>query len=385
MWEFGDETTTDDVSNEQNPCYIYPGPGTYEVTLSINEGPCEGQSITQTVEVGEIPVIDIVTEDQLICVDEELIITAETNGDPENIVWTDGNGNILQEGGLTITIIGDMTIEITAMITDEFGCEASDMITIEVYQFDLSIDGPEISCVDEEVLLTLINNSIGDNFSYDWEPTECIVSGEGTPEVIVSSDLTKDVMVIVTNEDNGCMDSVTFTFNISDINKSIIVDDDSPFQCQEIILSIEPDDPNCSYLWSNGETTVSISDTILENTTYSVTITDENGCTLEQSLTVDPELPQCNEDDVFIPNAFSPNGDGVNDVFRVRSNFVKTMDLRVYDRWGEEIFITTDVGSGWDGTYRGANVTPNVYAYCLIVTCSNGAEYTKVGNVTLIQ
>lgn len=385
LWDFGDETTTEDESTETNPCYTYPGPGTYEVTLTIMEGACEGQSITQDVEVGEIPEIDILEENQLICIGDEFMITAETNGTEDQVVWTDGNGNVLQNGGLTITIIGDMTIEITATLTDEFGCEASDMITIEVYQFDLSLDGPEISCVDEEVTITLTNNSEGDNFSYDWEPTDCILSGEGTTEVIVSAQETKEVTVIVTNDDNGCMDTLSFTLNISEINKSIVVDDDSPFQCQEIILSVEPDDDNCEYEWATGETTVSISDTILETTTYTVTITDENGCTLEQSLTVDPELPQCDETDVYLPNAFSPNNDGVNDVLRVRSNFVKTMDLRVYDRWGEEIYVSTDIDNGWDGTYKGTLLSPNVYAYCLIATCSNGAEYRKVGNVTLVR
>ncbi len=385
MWDFGDESTDEDVSNEANPCYTYPGPGSYEVTLTIDEGPCMGEGITQTVEVGEIPEIEIESEDIEICFGETVEISATTNGDADQVVWTSGDGEVLQEGGLTISITGDETFDLIVTLTDEFGCEDSDMITIEVYQFDLTIDGPEIACVDEEVMLTLTNNSEGDNFSYDWEPTDCILSGEGTTEVIVSAETTKEISVIVTNLDNGCIDTSTFVLNISEINKTIVPDDPNPFQCQEIILTVEPEDDMCEYEWASGETTVSISDTIVETTTYTVTITDENGCTLEQSLTIEPQLPQCDETDVYLPNAFSPNGDGVNDAFQVRSNFVKSMDLRVYDRWGEEVFVSTDINNGWDGTFKGANLSPNVYAFCLIATCSNGAEYKKVGNVTLIR
>ena len=385
MWDFGDETTTEDTSTENNPCYTYPGPGSYEVTLSIAEGNCEGEGVTDSIEVGEIPEIEIINEDEFLCQGDSVTVEAVTNGDPDQVVWTNGDGEVLQEGGLTIVIVGNSSFDLIVTLTDEFGCEASDMINIDVYEFDLSIDGPEISCVDEEVMLTLTNNSPGDNFTYDWEPSDCILSGEGTTEVIVSASTTKDITVTVTNEDNGCSETETFTLNISEINKSVVVDDPNPFQCQEIELTVEPNNDDCEYEWATGETSVSITDTILATTTYTVTITDGNGCTLESSLTVEPQLPQCDETDVYLPNAFSPNSDGVNDRFIVRSNFVKTMDLRVYDRWGEEIFVSTDINDGWDGTYKGALLSPNVYAYCLIATCSNGAEYKKVGNVTLIQ
>jgi len=86
-----------------------------------------------------------------------------------------------------------------------------------------------------------------------------------------------------------------------------------------------------------------------------------------------------------LPTAFTPNGDGRNDVLKVESNFVKSMDLQVYDRWGEQVFISNRIEDGWDGSYEGKELAPDVYSYCINATCSNGSNYTKIGNVTLIR
>lgn len=383
FWDFGDLTTDDDNSTEVNPCYTYPEPGSYDVTLYINGGACEGDSIVQTIEVPVIAMIEIDQEDQEICLGDKITLTTTTNTTGE-ITWMDGMGNV--GNGPEIEYMGMESTDVIVTIVDEFGCEASDTISIDVYIFDLSDDAPEISCVDEEVTVTLTNNSEGSNFTYDWEPNDCILEGEGTPVVVISATDTKEISVLVTNTDNGCDTLYTFDFNVSVINKSIAVSpEEQPFQCQEIEVFVTPTDDNCTYEWSTGETESSIMDTILETTIYTVTITDDNGCTLEQSITVDPLLPECNENDVFLPNAFSPNNDGTNDVYLVRSNFLKSMDFAIYDRWGEQLFRTTTLGQGWDGTFKGSQLAPDVYAYCLIATCSNGAEYKTTGNVTLLR
>ncbi|MDA9773995.1 gliding motility-associated C-terminal domain-containing protein [Saprospiraceae bacterium] len=382
-WDFGDLTTTDDVSTDVNPCYTYPEAGSYNVTLYITGGACAGDSIIKTIDVPVIPMIEIDSDDLEICLGDMVTLTATTNTEGE-IVWSDNSGTI--GNGTEIDYTGTGTTDIIVMITDSSGCTDSDTINIDVYIFDLSVDVPEISCVGEEVTVTLTNNSSGNDFTYDWEPSDCIISGEGTPVVVISAQDTKEISVFITNNENGCDTLFTFDFNISVIDKTILSDPaERPFQCQEIEVFVDPANDNCEYEWSTGETESSIMDTILETTTYTVTITDDNGCTLEQSITIDPLLPECNENDVYLPKGFSPNGDGSNDVFRVRSNFVKTMDLAVYDRWGELLFRSTDIDTGWDGTFNGSELAPDVYAICLIATCSNGAEYKMTGNLTLIR
>jgi gliding motility-associated-like protein len=93
----------------------------------------------------------------------------------------------------------------------------------------------------------------------------------------------------------------------------------------------------------------------------------------------------CIEPYIFIPQAFSPNGDGENDVLFVYGNPIDEIELVIYNRWGEKVFETRDKNFGWDGTYRNERQAPDVFAYYLRVLCVNGEEFVKKGNVTLLR
>jgi gliding motility-associated-like protein len=94
---------------------------------------------------------------------------------------------------------------------------------------------------------------------------------------------------------------------------------------------------------------------------------------------------------LFIPNAFTPDGDNLNDVFMVRGTGIANVrSFRVFNRYGEIVFQRFDVqpntpANGWDGSIRGKKGTPAVYGYIVEVECENGTRYTKNGNVTLIR
>lgn len=77
----------------------------------------------------------------------------------------------------------------------------------------------------------------------------------------------------------------------------------------------------------------------------------------------------------FIPNAFTPNGDANNDIFRVRGEQIRELLVRVYDRWGEKVFETTTPGKGWDGTYKGKKVNPGVFVYYVESVCFNNEKF----------
>jgi gliding motility-associated-like protein len=120
-------------------------------------------------------------------------------------------------------------------------------------------------------------------------------------------------------------------------------------------------------------------------TTYTVTVTNEAGCTGTASITVTVFEPFCDERDIFFPNAFTPNNDGKNDVLLLRSNFVTDLDLHIYNRWGEEVFKSNNINVGWDGTYNGKVLPPDVFGYYFTATCPNAKTYSKQGNVTLLH
>jgi gliding motility-associated-like protein len=90
-------------------------------------------------------------------------------------------------------------------------------------------------------------------------------------------------------------------------------------------------------------------------------------------------------DDIFVANAFTPNGDGKNDIVYVHSQSIKTLSFYVYNQWGGLILLSTDLAKGWDGTYKGVMEPAGVYIYYVKAVMNNGHEVNKKGTITLIR
>ena len=122
-----------------------------------------------------------------------------------------------------------------------------------------------------------------------------------------------------------------------------------------------------------------------ETTDYTITITNEEGCFAERDVRVTVINPDCEEPFVFIPTAFSPNNDGENDILFVRGNNLESLTFVIYNRWGQEVFQTENKEFGWNGTFKGEFLPPDVYGYYLKAKCFNGQDYFKKGNISLIR
>lgn len=140
------------------------------------------------------------------------------------------------------------------------------------------------------------------------------------------------------------------------------------------------------YLWSpsdalNCTTCNQVISSTSVTTTYQVKCIDQSGCFVFASVTVFVD----NDLIYFIPDIFSPNGDGNNDILYFRGKGVKEFTLTIYDRWGEKIFETSDLTKGWDGYFKGETLNANVFVYYLSVTGYNGKTYKSKGDITLIK
>ncbi|MFN8261770.1 MAG: gliding motility-associated C-terminal domain-containing protein [Chitinophagales bacterium] len=123
-----------------------------------------------------------------------------------------------------------------------------------------------------------------------------------------------------------------------------------------------------------------------ESTWFVVTATNgQTGCSFTDSVYVELNELTCSKENVFIPNAFTPNGDGINDIFIPRSSILKSMKLIVVDRWGNQVFESTDINVGWDGIYKGQPATVDSYGYYFVGECSQGEKITIKGNVSLLR
>ena len=125
--------------------------------------------------------------------------------------------------------------------------------------------------------------------------------------------------------------------------------------------------------------------TPLNTIIYTYKASDTNGCEIIDTLLITVLDVICEDPYIFVPNAFSPNGDGLNDILYVRGNVLEKVDFAIYDRWGEKLFETKDKNIGWDGTFRGKPCSPDVYVYYLDANCIGGERYQHKGNVTLIR
>ncbi len=146
-----------------------------------------------------------------------------------------------------------------------------------------------------------------------------------------------------------------------------------------------------SYSW---EASTSLSDLNIPNpmanplqtTTYTVTALLANGCQRSGEVTVRVVPPACAEPFVFFPTAFSPNGDGENDVLKLETSAPpESVYWAIFNRWGEKIFDASNVNDAWDGTFQGKAQPAETYGYLLRVVCAGGRELFKKGNVTLLR
>ena len=121
---------------------------------------------------------------------------------------------------------------------------------------------------------------------------------------------------------------------------------------------------------------------VLYNSYIKVRVTDTVRCVSEDSLLIYTH-PCCG---LYLPDAFSPNGDGKNDVFRIITDgYQKLSVFRIVNRWGETVFATADQRRGWDGTYKGKPQDAGTYHYYLKYGCSDGGLYEMKGTVTLLR
>ena len=149
-----------------------------------------------------------------------------------------------------------------------------------------------------------------------------------------------------------------------------------------------------SYAWTPADSTLTCNDcprpiaTPIVTTTYSVTATTIEGCAGHGTVTI---KLLCETSQVFIPNTFTPNGDGNNDRFFISGKGLGMITrMAIYNRWGEVVYEANnirpnDAGQGWDGTFRGEVVAPDVFVYVLEVQCSTGEPFTFRGDISLVR
>jgi gliding motility-associated-like protein len=373
------------LSSTKNVAVVINEPSVYVVKITDIYGCIDTDTIAARPFVFDF---DIKVADS-ICINENTTITLDIQN-PLDYTYQWSPSDVVISGANTIspTIKGVEGKEIKVIVTNiAQGCKEEATITPKVTKpFDFSIDLPQIFCKNQEVKVSLdIKNP--ENFDYLWTPAACFVGSNTIQMPVLNIKDDKDVTVLITNKSSGCKESKTF---LAEAGDNIFVSVEALpattiYEGEAVELYVKDPIAGSTYVWSTGQTGEKIAVKPLETTTYSVTVTDKDGCTGENEIEIVVRTAQCDESDVYLPNAFSPNDDGNNDTLIVRSNYIEEIEMIVYNRWGQEVFRTVDISVGWDGKFKNEELAADVYAYYFKVKCVNGEIYSKKGNVTLIR
>ncbi|MGH1339483.1 MAG: gliding motility-associated C-terminal domain-containing protein [Aureispira sp.] len=266
------------------------------------------------------------------------------------------------------------------------------IVAVQLDGVEISAQGDSLRCELDTMLLTAINelSTDTDSLRYQWSPRTGILGVSNTDTLHVFIPQSQNYQVIATNN-LGCSDTAyTAAVVVSRAPVlTITASADSIFLGQQVNL-FATNDASYNYVWTANptlSTTTAYDPTArpLQSTSYYLQVENTEGCMTIDSIQILVKAPICGLPVVFIPNAFSPDGDGYNDELRVEGNNITTITLAVYNRWGEQVFETQDQGIGWDGRFKGTDLPPDVYGYYLQCTCDDGSTLKTKGNVTLLR
>lgn len=391
VWDFGDGQT----STTPAPQHTYDAPGTYTVTLTAtNPSSCNGSDVaTAVVVVDDAPPRLQVMNDTLICGPVDAITLQATSFGTANL-WTWASdadfNNVLASGPMdsTLTIMPATSGTFHVQVGNGSRCRVQDSIAVVVSLPNPAIVGDSLLCADEQAVLTLIGVDPGSIIQ--WTPAAEILTGQGTMQVTVWPPETMTYGVTVTAP-SGCTWSGHTQVQVSAISSSMVsahVDQPIVVPGTTVQLGAIPPDAG-TYAWAPADAVsdpTSPAPSAVVNSTTTFTVTASDGvCTAQASVTVTVHELVCGEPDIFVPNSFTPNGDGTNDLLFVRGRHITALEFMVFDRWGGKVFETRDIQVGWDGTIDGRPADPGVFVYHLTVRCADGQDYFTKGNVTLIR
>jgi gliding motility-associated-like protein len=374
-YNFGDNSS----SSQNDPLHTFPGQGVYTVTLITTSVDGCTDTVQKTVTI-PATLTSITSSSSVKCFADcsgTASVTAVSGPLPYTYLWsngltTDSIANLCQ-GTYTVTV------------TDSAGCAVVKSITInQPDSISFTANATDDYC---GAICIGTANAIATGgtppFFYIWN------NGTTTEGI---TNLCQGNYTVTVTDNNGC------TSNIASVNVglqnffpalSVSANPDTIFEGQTVQLT-STTNSGYTYTWtpSNSLSNASIANptsTPLESTTFFLTINDSLSCPVSDSVKIYVRQVICLEPYVFVPNAFTPNDDKNNDIFRVRGDQIKELLLRVYDRWGEKVFETTTPGKGWDGTYKGKKVTPGVFVYYMEAVCFDNEKFFKKGNVTVIR
>ncbi|MDQ3109462.1 MAG: gliding motility-associated C-terminal domain-containing protein [Bacteroidota bacterium] len=420
IWDFGDLSPLD---TNASPSHIYTTPGTFTVTLiAIDSLSCNFADTAYLVmTILPLPVVNL-GNDTTICGTVNQVLNATSPG--VTYLWSSG----ATTPTYTATAAG-----IYWVVVDNGFCSATD--TIEIFSFQPPNIGSDTAvCQGQSIVLDAGNPGATYNWNTSAVTQTITVNTTGIYWVDVSTGTCtfRDSIDVTVNpipqpylgNDTAICPGGTFTLNVTDPSATYVWSDGSTGMSFNVLsagtywvdaaigsctnsdtvnvtflssvdlgapyslcdassaLILDAGNPGGQYIWNTGETTQSIQ--VDEAGTYWVNIISPSNCPLSDTIVVTGNF---GADVIYVPNTFTPNGDGKNELFCVVGPGISELNMQIYDRWGKLLFESNAVNNCWDGTYKGQIVQQDVYVVKLRFksNCTAGVQHQSIRHVTVLS
>jgi gliding motility-associated-like protein len=307
--------------------------GTYTLNVISDEG-CPGNIPSVQVSVSPYPTVDL-GDDVEVCTGVPVILDATTSG--ASYSWSNG----ATTPTISPTQSGNYSVSVTSN-----GCSGFDTVQVTLFPAPIVNLGADVSICEGEVVILDVSNVAAD--SYQWN------TGETTSSIQITDPGIYSVLVVA----NNCSTRDTLEVILKADPPVVSLGNDTAF-CKGTPFNLIPTGSDIvSYLWQDGSSAATFP--VTTTGLYIVKVSGECG---EDSASVNITFEDCGCL-VSVPNAFTPNGDGINDRLLPLYNCpIENVYLAVFNRWGEKVFETNTLGVGWNGIYKSELQPTDAYVY----------------------
>lgn len=361
-WNFAGATPA--TSTMKNPNgIIWNSSGTYSVSVKITS-PCDSTTISKTIMVSPAP-IPVIKGESVKC--EGISDTLTVSGG-NTYIWSNGNTTTTYASG---NIEADSTIYVT--VENSLGCAVTDSFKITVALPPTVSVTSGIICLGQCTTLTATASGSGN--TYSWSN-----GGTSSNDTVCPLSTTSYTVTV----SNGCVAQAIANVKVYTPSSFYACCDTTIKEGDTAHLKASSDS---IYKWTpstglNCDTCKNVFATPMVTTTYTITGTNSYGCKDERTVTVFVTTECFN---FIVPNVFTPNGDEINDQFVIPATGFDEYSISIYDRWGIEVYKSSDPTKYWNGnTESGGKAPEGVYYYIINASCA-GNSYKKDGFVQLIR
>lgn len=379
-WDFKNGTTAQTPIAPPQP---YPTAGDYSVQLILDNKGCYDTAVA-ILSVKNKPNINLLASKTFVCQGQSVQLTAH---DGNVYSWnSDISLSNLNIANPTATPLS--TTKYVVTVTNQFSCVAKDSVTITVAKpFSIQSNKDTIICEGRTVP---INTTGALNYKFI---TGAGLSNSNIPNPIASP-ANKQLYTVVGYDNVGCFtDTARFTI---DVKPYPTVDAGNPVNIATGSTFTQPVQYSSNvakWQWSPTDY-LSCTDCALpsispkSDITYTVKVTSDFGCVASDTFSV---KLFCSQTTLFIPNTFTPNGDGMNDIFYIRGKAIKIIKrFLIYNRLGEKVFekaniSADDASQGWNGKFAGRDLSSDVFTYVAELVCDTGENFKVNGTIMIVR